>query len=354
LLSLILLIPPIRIKSGNYGQIFKAYEELQVFLGKNLNRIVEVRFKEDPVPAIDPMRTIPSREGGAGSPTGVATDGAQSCAPSNYHPESLVGITQVAKANILTSVKDQGRRGTCVSFAIAGTLEAEKMKNGYSVSNFSEQSLYAFMKIKGGSWDMYGRSLVAMFATDVLKREKFTISYENRWYYNPSPDIEDRKNDKFPKSCINYPSTCSDYSFQTNKNSRGKWFVRTDSSGPYVNKVVNHWTINGDWTMNNLIALNRPAVLSMDISDAFKEGSEEVDGRIKYSNNAEAALGGHAMMFVGYVKNKYLPAGVPKGSGGGYVVLKNSWGVTAHDCGFYYLDHNYVKERINGLFTLRI
>jgi C1A family cysteine protease len=107
--------------------------------------------------------------------------------------------------------------------------------------------------------------------------------------------------------------------------------------------------------MNRLKALTRPAIISMTVDRIFANSANESDGYLRINrDHGDFDKGGHAMMYVGYILNQNLPDGAPDANGGGYVVVKNSWGLNRHDCGFYYLDHDYVKERITGLVTIDI
>jgi hypothetical protein len=64
-------------------------------------------------------------------------------------------------------------------------------------------------------------------------------------------------------------------------------------------------------------------------------------------SDCQCTSGNHAVVAVGYVKNENLPESTPKGLGGGYVVVKNSWGCTG-DGGYYYLPVNWVKRFVQS------
>ena len=49
------------------------------------------------------------------------------------------------------------------------------------------------------------------------------------------------------------------------------------------------------------------------------------------------------MHVVGYVQNRDLPQGIPVADGGGYFVVKNSWGRNYGDGGFSYVPYTYMK-----------
>jgi hypothetical protein len=61
---------------------------------------------------------------------------------------------------------------------------------------------------------------------------------------------------------------------------------------------------------------------------------------------------GHTVMICGYVDNVNLPAGAPQGSGGGYFIVKNSWGTWFGDNGFCYLPYDYVKDFSSSIIAI--
>ncbi|HEX7002139.1 MAG TPA: hypothetical protein VF164_10650, partial [Trueperaceae bacterium] len=66
------------------------------------------------------------------------------------------------------------------------------------------------------------------------------------------------------------------------------------------------------------------------------------------------AYGGHEALIVGFISNEELaeahhPSDVP---GGGYFVLKNSWGCGAGDGGYYYVPARYVSSLFDSLYAL--
>jgi C1A family cysteine protease len=65
--------------------------------------------------------------------------------------------------------------------------------------------------------------------------------------------------------------------------------------------------------------------------------------------------GGHNIHVVGFVSNEDLVAKlphIPRGAGGGYFILKNSWGPCAGDVGYYYMPIDYVKARAQAIYAV--
>jgi C1A family cysteine protease len=92
-------------------------------------------------------------------------------------------------------------------------------------------------------------------------------------------------------------------------------------------------------------------VVAVDVTASFR--APNADGYVTYTPN-EGVLGGHAMHVAGWVPNADLPALAPTGSGGGYFVLKNSWGEPAGDCGYYYVPYDYLLDYGRSLTTVEV
>jgi Papain family cysteine protease len=82
-----------------------------------------------------------------------------------------------------------------------------------------------------------------------------------------------------------------------------------------------------------------------------RHGPNDFLGFLQYdpSDFAESR-GGHVVHVVGYVTNhdlQYRDPFAPLGAGGGYFIVKNSWGRCWGDGGYGYLPWAYVKARAN-------
>jgi C1A family cysteine protease len=69
-------------------------------------------------------------------------------------------------------------------------------------------------------------------------------------------------------------------------------------------------------------------------------------GNIPYPASTEKAVGGHAVMAVGFNDNKSITNPNNKKSTNGAVLIRNSWGTTWGDAGYGWLPYDYV---LNGL-----
>jgi hypothetical protein len=97
-----------------------------------------------------------------------------------------------------------------------------------------------------------------------------------------------------------------------------------------------------------LLAAKNPVVLAFGITPSF---DADHNGFVSFKAG-ESDRGGHAVLATGYIDNAHLPAGTPPGSGGGYLIIKNSWGPFAGDGGYYYVPYDFVKTYGNELTAI--
>jgi C1A family cysteine protease len=256
-----------------------------------------------------------------------------------------------------TSVKNQGRRGTCVAFAI-GSAHEMKIAQTYSRwTNLSEQDQY--FKNKAVWWpSTYGDGLNTGASWSQMDTVNYHPPFENEWLYNPSYSRVDTGH-SYSNSCTSYPQNCS------NTNHQGRYFsvylplighisgylsmgAGTDTYNVTgsVAELWNHANIDLSMlcTFINLY-LGRPVVLSASVTPSFD--GVDANGFVHYAGASESSRGGHALHVTGYIDNDKISAkipGAPLGAGGGYFIIKNSWGVCNGDAGYYYIPYQWIRN----------
>jgi C1A family cysteine protease len=87
-----------------------------------------------------------------------------------------------------------------------------------------------------------------------------------------------------------------------------------------------------------------------------EEFTGPTNGYVPYNSaDPTTSLGGHAVHLVGYIDNSALAANpatasAPPGAGGGYFLVKNSWGTCAGDVGYYYVPVTYFQAEIGAAY----
>ena len=332
-----------------------------------------------------------------------------SCIASNpqLNPKGLLKNCNFALRNHLTSVKNQGHRGSCSAFGTVAAIETKTSVRYGKKVNLSEQDLYKMQKL---DWtpnpfddyfdDGYNPPISAM--QQLLSG--YIFPFENEWEYNPSTQrITDTPHHKYTHSCDLYTGFCSDTNHQSHKqcyvmdikdtvkvvdevcefiegipliglfagwvcHSVTKWVEEvvgtvevciydTHIAGS-SNLKLSDFSIVWDPLFQTDIEVAKlalshqhPMIFCFTVPNSFSTGQHSAtDGKgfVVY-NAAEVApanAGGHCVEMVGYIDNSKLPAkaNLTPGAGGGYFIIKNSWGKCFGDCGYAYLPASWVDK----------
>jgi C1A family cysteine protease len=290
------------------------------------------------------------------------TDGSNKCSFDQLSNFGLLKSNNFKLRSSLPCIKNQKRRGTCTAFSTVGALEIKMYKNKKQEYNLSEQMTYFYNEIYGNFLGRYKYGLNTLRGLKKLRKKKVKIPLERIWPYNPSRYIEafNKKTKKYPKSCNNYEGKiCEDYAFQTGEEKKG-WFNYSykipNISSPYVKikeRISFMNLLNTRGSLENAIHyLNNgePIIVSFSVRESFSNAGEGTN-YVKYKK--EEKLGGHASVLVGFIYNDSLPEGAPKAKSKGYFILKNSWGKGYGDCGYVYIDFEYLAKYAYGLAAIK-
>jgi hypothetical protein len=269
-----------------------------------------------------------------------------------------------------TSVKAQGRRGSCTAFAVTAAVELTIARDLGRWVNLSEQMLYnrAKQAWEGSNYgDGYSVSKMLVYMTG------YPYSFEASWDYNTSRQrAEVDYAQLYLASCLEddgtpYPGEhCSDTNHQAS-------MLFTELGGLSFTAFVNPETdvppdagfrtgmgsgiydpgVVGTFWAIGMLALDVPVMMaftvpSFGLSEEVLDTSQDIVPYLPF----EAGTGGHAMLLIGFVTNAELPAGTPPSPGAGYFIAKNSWGGWRADGGYYYLSDLWVEYWARGLYTL--
>jgi hypothetical protein len=130
--------------------------------------------------------------------------------------------------------------------------------------------------------------------------------------------------------------------------------------GPTASRAIQVWSSGQPFDLSRYRMLMAQGHVLMASFPVYKGFMDDVgaDGIVAnyartrldaMGNEVAGSYGGHAVQIVGFLSNLDLTRfGVtPDIGGGGYFIVKNSWGCGAGDDGFYYVPADYVS----GLFT---
>lgn len=201
-------------------------------------------------------------------------------------------------ANLLSymsAIRNQAGRGTCVSFTLTALNEAVLRRQGLS-QDLSEQHLYYEIKLVDGrpnacgTWQVDAPSGVA--GMDAL-RDRGQCR-ELIWAYNPN------------RPC-NYHGARPRQARPDGLNYR-----LTTSTVPARNVLA----------YKERMSQQQPVTLSIPVYNSWYQSAEtRRSGRITLRVGNEPSVGGHAVLLAGYQD-------APSSPGGGYFIVRNSWGLT--------------------------
>lgn len=184
-------------------------------------------------------------------------------------------------------IRNQGPRGTCVSFTLTALNEYIKRRSGL-LRDLSEQHLYYETKLIDGipaKCGTYQVKAVSALASRGQCREIV-------WPYRMALPC----NNHGPRPALARPD--------------GLNYRLTTLAVPPRNVLA----------YKEHMARQRPVTLSFPVyASWYHSASTRLTGRITMRIGSEPAMGGHAVCLVGYVDTPLSP-------GGGYFIVRNSWG----------------------------
>ena len=287
---------------------------------------------------------------------GNGMDNSGVCTPSGFVKKYWFPLKK-----FVSPVKDQASRGTCWAFAAIGALESRERVQNNNPANLSEQFLVNKVKQDwDSSDDKDGYWSDKALETAVNKGQVFPS--EGVWTYNPASS---RNYPKYDNTCNGYSGTCSDTAHESRRTCTTFIFkfcsyVKVTYSGAGVGSSRTNlvWKSGDGFILNryrNLLAQGYTLLADFPVYKGFSDagGAGGIVSDYTTATSSGKKAGGHAVQLVGFLSNDDLTQfGNPsKVGGGGYFILKNSWGCTA-DGGYYYVPADYVQKYFGSLRTL--
>jgi hypothetical protein len=281
-----------------------------------------------------------------------------------------------------TCVRQQGMRGTCWGFTTNAAVEVEVAKKHGRWINFSEQHLVYMTK---NVWfpSVYGDN--GGPPLDEILETGHTLPFEREWNYNQSSSrTSNDMTQRYASSCVGYGGPQSAYCSDTNHQGRIvctpvlRWMYCAAVAPPVVVSgfAPTRWSYIWDIedterALANLFwavaIFRKPVLLAFPVTPSFDApdangyvdfvGAHCVandDGTCTPAMGCECDRGGHLALVTGLIDNTALPAGAPEGDGGGYFIVKNSWGHCYGDAGYVYLPYAWVRLLANWAAVLDV
>lgn len=327
-----------------------------------------------------PRPSQPQEELGGGFVTNPA-DGACRFTPTS----ALFGQMRGNAINQITTIKDQGGRGTCMAFAYVSALESLIARRTKSAFNLSEQYAYYWLR---GDDGVLGDGAGWGDFNDIIGKQRM-IPTEVRWKYNPSrsrvriPADTTKAITEFRNSCLNYANqACSDTTAQAQLVCQGgtnncawkpEWdiapnaafnFRATQGTEVWV-ALANNVLGSGDAArayrralLRQMIDRGDQLILGFNVDPAFD--AIGATGLPNLSLMGGKVRGGHAVHVVGYVNSGMQTydvkiaglVNVKLSLPTGYFVIKNSWSCGFGDGGYAYLPDSFMDKEVYGVYNI--
>lgn len=307
---------------------------------------------------------------------GAGSDHDAACA----EPTGLAAQYWFPLKSFLSPVKNQGKRGTCWAFTAIGAVESRERVQNENPVDLSEQFLVNKVKEDWDS-DDYSDGYWPDRALNAAVSEGQALPDESGWTYNPAwkrPSVTDGDDDSYDDACDPYgtgpnagscsetshesPRVCSTYLVVTVCS-----YATVNFGGPGVasSSAYQVWANGQPFELDRyrlLLAQGHVLLASFPVYKGFMD--DAVGGVVSNyaqtrlddkGNEVSGSYGGHAVQIVGFLSNADMskPGRTPVNiGGGGYFIIKNSWGCGAGDGGYYYVPADYVSSLFNSLSTL--
>lgn len=124
-------------------------------------------------------------------------------------------------------------------------------------------------------------------------------------------------------------------------------------------KIATYHAVTGLTQMKQALAHELPVVLGMEVFKGFESQQVARTGIMSMPTINEENLGGHSVLVVGYVDNTVQNAiKFPQLFNGkktkGYLIIRNSWGETWGDKGYFYMPYEFISKYTFDYWTMQM
>jgi hypothetical protein len=282
--------------------------------------------------------------------------------------------------NFISPIKNQANRGTCWAFTAIGAIESRERVQNANPVNLSEQFLVNKVK---EDWDEsdFTDGYWSDRALNTAVDEGQQLPSEGAWTYNPAPNRDANLSGNaaaYAGTCNPYgvgpnAGTCSDTAHQSRRVCStfiftvcGYATVTFGGPGIASSNAYQLWANGQSFDLNRYRMLLSQGYVIMASFPVYKGFMDDVTSTGVVSNYAKTRIdaagnevagsyGGHAVQIVGFIDNSTMskPGRTPVNiGGGGFFIIKNSWGCNAGDGGYYYVPADYVSQLFTSLHVM--
>jgi len=237
-------------------------------------------------------------------------------------PGRSVLPTLVNLIDLMPPVRDQKERGTCVAHACAAVREYLLGPDASAAANLSEQYLYWACKEKD-NWP--GEGTWIKVGMEVLQAQG--ICPEPVWPYNPKKVADNEGQGPAPADA-------------------------QEAAAAY--KIAKGELLQARWVdnMKQMLAAGKPVAFAVPVYRYWLTEPAKSTGDVRMPLSNEQTIGGHAMAMVGYQDDPSVP-------GGGYFMIRNSWGETwakdsALGAGYARLPYQFISQFGRSAYTASV
>lgn len=205
-----------------------------------------------------------------------------------------------------SKVENQETLGSCTANALAGNLEFLDIKEGKPVEDMSRLFIY------------YNE-----------RRVEGTVSIDS------GAALRDGIKVLAQNGC------CSEQDWPYNI----KKFTNRPSVSCYIkalkHRISSYYSMTTQNDLLSCLASGYPFVFGISVYESFESQMVKQTGQVPMPGTNEKNLGGHAICAVGYDLNKKI------------FIVRNSWGESWGDKGYFYLPFEYVDKLASDFWTIR-
>ena len=261
-------------------------------------------------------------------------DGLEGCDTTDSATLGVGSSALVASLDDLKgSIRDQGQRGTCVSFALNGGVELLLSRQTQDKNiDLSEQNTYFEGKRLTDTWGSEGLSPYDTISAFVDQRT--TWVQETYWPYN----VDDKYCVRYNKDHPN--ATCSETEAQGGGSDAEQQDPHAAAAAGY-RLTTAHQLYASIGRIKQALYRGYPVATSINANDDFQVATYKagVVSWVLKTDSCGSSLCGHEVLVVGYQDSDNV-------QGGGYFIVKNSWSSDWGDGGLAYVTYEWMQHSL--------